>query len=290
MNELIRSKDAILILRERKKEKKKICDVRCEVPRDFSMYDKISSIERKSRARGGFNTSPVSSFLQSIHFLSVSSMRCSNKNLHTRKSGIFSYECTLFFLISGKGSIASRSRCPAIVVSDLSVYLEARQETAMEKRSTSTICLTPFPPTPPCFFFSLSLSLFQAKIRKQKVERGETATEGEKGKAFPSFVWKAWKLRTTSVRFDSSRSGSQRWYGLVPLPLTIGFSALLSSSYRFFLSAKISLRSRLWQEILPPFTSRSIPVFGFSWFVFSPYGLGVGVCAVSKYRACKKVR
>ena len=82
---------------------------------------------------------------------------------------------------------------------------------------------------------------------------------------------KPWKLETTSVRLDLAWSASQLWYGAVPLPLTIGFSALLSSSYRFFLSAKISLQSPLTGDISGRFSVFPFLSFPFLSFPSLPF-------------------
>ena len=114
---------------------------------------------------------------------------------------------------------------------------------------------------------------------------------------------KPWKLETTSVRLDLAWSASQLWYGAVPLPLTIGFSALLSSSYRFFLSAKISLQSPLTGDIsgrfsvfpflsfpFLPFPSLSFPFFLPSFLPsFSPFPVSsILRCGVSKYQSMEE--
>lgn len=99
-------------------------------------------------------------------------------------------------------------------------------------------------------------------------EDGRRKSGGRKGRGafFRSFeTMKTWDY------FGSSRSGLIRiatmvWRG--PLPLTIGFSALLSSSYRFFLSAKISLQSPLTGDISGRFSV--FPSLPFSSLSFLP--------------------
>lgn len=119
--------------------------------------------------------------------------------------------------------------------------------------------------------------------------KGEQGKKKRRKGGSLSFVGsKPSKLEATWVRLDLPGSASQRWYGVVPLPLTIGFSALLSSSYRFFLSAKISLQSPLTGDI-PSFHGPVFLCLRLSSFVFSP-SVSFWRCGVSKYRAWRKIR
>lgn len=73
------------------------------------------------------------------------------------------------------------------------------------------------------------------------------------------------------------------------MPLTIGFPALLPSSYRFFLSAKISLPLPLTGDTRPvPFSPILLHLWSLS-FVFSS-SVWVSRRDVSKYQPWRKVR